>query len=571
MKSSNLHRASKTECSPVGVRIAVFILAVVPAFDGCKPPANSVRAVHGNTDWHINTAHLFITCSGYDSSQADYDPVSNCVPATWTEKAHVHIGQTNTAHYYNDSLVATPGDDKDSAKGIDQLMLLFYAGHGSPTSWNTLGDSGQQTKMRLGNASNNGYLRYYWQCSCDVFAHGPKDGTCGMAGTFEYACPKEFDGSADSSAMRNVYERWGPVIADSALRMACGASTAAYCHSSQVNKIWDDYNNLGYGVADSFIDGLSGGGVVPLCIARGNSYSDNPLNDATFTTAKNNAKGNTYFLQYLYVINPPIWSEPAFPPKPWPIWKVDPPEPPALFRKIEMKKSGELQVAEGEALKELNAPLIESKDPIVRDSTATHVRIDSRSGAIYLIGHRKAGLEKVMLGEREYGEAAQRIVEAFGLTEDDVQSPVVQQMMIESRTADAIKGEQVQKNVIVTFRKRLYIGETPVEVLGEGGQIKVQLNNDGTLMNLAKVWRTTVGKIRDAEPVPLERAREQALRRTPKPDEYKVLRWHLGYREETGNVRQEEMKAIYVFELVPTDLQKRAELPPMLVEIPAQE
>jgi hypothetical protein len=392
-----------------------------------------------------------------------------------------------------------------------------------------------------------------------------------MAGTFEYACPSQSDGSADSFNMRNVYERWGPVIADSALRMACGASTAAYCHASQVNKIWDDYNNLGYGVADAFIDGLSGGGVVPLCIARGNSYSDNPLNDATFTTAKNNAQGNTYFLQYINVIKPPIWSEPAFPPGPWPIWKVDPPEPPELFRKAKMKKAGELQVAEGEALKEFNASLIESRDPIVRDSTATRVRIDSRSGAIYVAGRRKTGLEKVTLGEREYGDAAQRIVEAFGLTEHDVEPPVVEQMMIESRSADGTKSEQVQKNVIVTIRKRLYLDKTPVQVLGQGGQIKVQLNNDGTLMNLAKVWRTTVGKIREVELMPLERAREQALGRTPKPDEYKVLRWHLGYAEETGNVRQDEMKAIYVFELVPTDLQKRAELPPMLVEIPAQQ
>lgn len=549
-------------------RIAAPFLVL--ALSGCQPPLNSVRATHGNTDWHINTAHKFISCSGYN----DGATVSNCAPGTWTNKTHVHIGDTNTAHYYNDMSVATAGDDNDATEGIDRVMLFFYAGHGAPTFWNTLGDNGQQTKMRLGNSGNNGYLRYYWQCSCDVFAHGPKDGTCSMAGTFEYACPSQFDGSADSSDMRNVFERWGPVIEGSGLRMACGASTTAYCHGSQVNKIWDDYNNLGLDVADSFIDGLSGSGVVPLCIARGNSFWDNPLHDDTFTAAPNNAAGNGYFLQYLGMLSkPPIWREIELVPKPWPIWKVAPPEPPEPFRKAKLLKMGDLRVVDGAALREVNARLLGSKDPILRESAATSARIDSRSGAIILKGRRKAGLDRVALGERNYAEAAQRIVEAFGLNERDVEPPVVEQMLMATRSARGEKGQSVpvQKNVIVTLRKRIDAGGTPLPMVGQGGLIKVQLNNDGTLMNLGKVWRTTTGKAGEAPLVPLDQARERALRQSPKPDAYKVLRWRLGYREETGNVRQEQMKAAYVFELVPRDPAQRAELPPMMIEIPAQE
>src|SRR5262245_43694187 len=142
--------------------IAISILVIVLSV-GCQPPLNSVRAVHGNTDWHINTANKFIECKGYNDGQT----VSNCVPTSWTNKTHAHIGDTNTAHYYNDTMFSTPGDDKDTTKGIDQLMLFFYAGHGSPQSWDTLGNSGHQTNMRLGNSDNGGYLRYYWQCSCD--------------------------------------------------------------------------------------------------------------------------------------------------------------------------------------------------------------------------------------------------------------------------------------------------------------------------------------------------------------------------------------------------------------------
>ena len=33
------------------------------------------------------------------------------------------------------------GDDSDLANGIDRAMLFFYAGHGNPEIWNTLGNS----------------------------------------------------------------------------------------------------------------------------------------------------------------------------------------------------------------------------------------------------------------------------------------------------------------------------------------------------------------------------------------------------------------------------------------------
>ena len=51
--------------------------------------------------------------------------------------------------------------------------------------------------MRLGDDSAS--LRYYWQCSCRVFAHGPSS----CAGSTEaYSCPDLFTGGTDSSTMR---------------------------------------------------------------------------------------------------------------------------------------------------------------------------------------------------------------------------------------------------------------------------------------------------------------------------------------------------------------------------------
>jgi hypothetical protein len=472
--------------------------------------------------------------------------------------------------------VTSPGDDSDTEKGIDQrYMLFFYAGHGSPTSWDTLGDNGHQTGMRLGNGGNGGHLRYYWQCSCDVFAHGPRVGTCAKAGTWDYACPGEFDGSTDSGNMRNVFERWGPALDGTDLRMACGASTAAYCHGSQVNKIWDNYNNLGYDVADAFIDGLDTDGVVPLCIARGTSFRSNPLRDTQFVTAANPAKVDNYYLQYVgQVTRLPFVEGMKLAPRVLPIWKADLPRPPGLLEDLTQPKSDDAQVLTGRSLETLNTRLGETKDALVGDSKATRVRFDPRSGALYIAGARKPDGEAV-LSEKEYIDAARRIAGAYGLAERDTVEPVVKQMLIAEwpaggRAAEGAQPSPKQKNIQVTLRRYVEVAGEKVPMIGEGGVLKVQLNNDGTLLNLAKVWRVMAEPIREAEVLPFDEAREQALRQTPKPGAYKVHAWRWGYREEAGNVRQDEFKVVYEFELVPVDLEQREALPPMLVEIPAQ-
>ena len=108
-------------------------------------------------------------------------------------------------------------------------VLVTNAGHGHPEFWHTLGNDAVQGDMNLGDGPS-GLLRYFWQCSCETFAHGPQ--SC-PSSSFVYACPEDFDGSSDSASMRNVYERWGPVLGDD-LRLACGVSTDAWCHEYNV-------------------------------------------------------------------------------------------------------------------------------------------------------------------------------------------------------------------------------------------------------------------------------------------------------------------------------------------------
>jgi hypothetical protein len=187
--------------------IVVALICVMYLFTCPKnPDLNTAITTHGNTDWHIDTAEEFLT--GKDMN-GTITAVNHC-PDTWT-KRHMHIGLANTNYFYYDKGITTSGDDTNLTNGIDQAMLFFYAGHGWPESWDTLGNSATQQYMSLGNCPGGGLLRYYWQCSCEVFAHGPKN--C-PGETFDYSWPGNFDGSADSPNMRNVYERWGPVLVE---------------------------------------------------------------------------------------------------------------------------------------------------------------------------------------------------------------------------------------------------------------------------------------------------------------------------------------------------------------------
>jgi hypothetical protein len=305
----------------------------------CNPSPNSAIAAHGNTDWHIDTANEFL----FGVDMHGTATASNHAPDGWT-KRHMHVGATNTAKYYHDKTRTTSGEDANLTNGIDTAMLFFYAGHGWPLSWNTLGDNASQPNMALANITDGaGRLRYYWQCSCEVFAHGPR--TC-PGSTWEYACPGSFSGGADSVEQRNVFERWGPVLR-SDLRMACGASTLAYCHEWNVNKVWDNFNNLGMSVAESFIDGLSGAGVVPLCMTMGGSdITRTPLYDTTFTNQPNTSGSSHYHVMYAggtesrWILPTVVVRIPQLLPK----YRVRPPDPPIRLRALDLR-SGRIAVA----------------------------------------------------------------------------------------------------------------------------------------------------------------------------------------------------------------------------------
>jgi len=479
----------------------------------------------------------------------------------------MHVGLTNTNVFYYDRDRIATGQDTDSTSGIDTAMLFFYAGHGfPPNAWSALGNSADVGSVTIGDDPGWGVLRYYWQCSCTVFAHGPSccagdscssTHPCTPGKDWWYQCPGEFDGSADSLTKPNVYERWGSAISPN-LRMACGVSTCGYCHEGEMNRIWNNYNNLGYDVADSFIDGLRSGSALPLCITMGGyNVNTTPLvQDTVFTNLPNTSGTSFLHIQYLsnfqssrisdtlvvrlpellpkivYVIPRPI-------PDPW--WNY----------RYRIDKEWMYSVDE-----------IEGRGP--------QIRINQLSGAMYIAGPAKPAGEPPLLSEEAYFDMASRHLRELGWLEGHTARPTGTRMMLASVPREKpAEQEHVQKNVIVTFARLLEVEEILVPVLGEGGRIEIQMNNDGSLLNASIVWRE-VADLGSWEKVKsYEEALVEAMAEIKEPWGYEVDNWEWGYVEEAGNAAQSEMHLVFRFWFVPREGEDVQKTPPLMIEVPA--
>jgi len=533
----------------------LFIASVLIAFltIGCcpqNPELNTAISAHGNTDWHIDTAEEFLLGTDMGGTPT----AANHCPDTWTRR-HIHVGVSNTNHFYYDDDLTTPGDDSDNTSGIDQAMLFFYAGHGNPTLWNTLGNNATQSNMSLGDCPGDGLLRYYWQCSCEVFAHGAR--TCPGA-TFHYSCPGSFDGSADSFNMRNVYERWGPVL-DPDLRMACGASTSAYCHETQMNRIWDNYNNNSFDVADSFIDGLNMWGVVPLCITMGGSdVTATPLYDSMFTNQPNTSGTSHYHIQFLsnFASTPRTSAlSSSSIPEMLPIIKVKPMPLPRALSNVRFKTRGNLLLSPDEV-----------------DKRGPRVRVNRLSGAVYVVGKRQLTVKRPVLKEEEYINYALDIIRKQAWSEKTLSKPEGAQIMIQAVPVDSKRKAQplYQKNVIVTFKRQIDVNGVSINFLGSGGVIRVQMNNDGSILNASKVWRPIVDMNKRVRVKKYKEAYQEALEQMKNPQAYKLDDWTWGYKEAAGNVKQTDLQIVFRFGFVPVDPETQTKYPPRMIEIPGQ-
>jgi hypothetical protein len=366
--------------------------------------------------------------------------------------------------------------------------------------------------------------------------------------------------------MRNVYERWGPAL-EPDLRMACGVSTAAWCHVGQTNAIWNNYNNLGFDVADSFIEGLAVGNAVPLCITMGGpDVTTTPLYDTAFTNLPNTSGTSDYHIQYLsdFASNP-TQPGPIEIPEFLPIFKVTPMPLPDPIRDLEFQCEGDFMSHDGDG-----------------GEPWTQVRVNRLSGAVNVFGERKATVDGSVLDEEEYIQRALSFIGDQGWDGGDFGAPMGARFMIETMPVDAgadVEGitltrddiQLSQKNVLLTFKRQIDVDGAPVNVLGEGGEVSVQMNNDGSVMNASKVWREISGVKEEAAPVKTyDEAYEEALEQLQDPQAYELENWTWGYLEAAGNVEQTELRIVFRFWFVAADPETLVEYPPQMIEITGQ-
>ena len=516
----------------------------------CNPPPNSVLAAHGNVDWHIDTANEFL----FGKNMAGTTTAGNHAPDTWS-KTHIHTGLTNTSKYYYDKSVVATGVDTNIPNGIDRAMLFFYAGHGNPTGWATLGDSASQGNMRLANLTGGGNLRYYWQCSCEVFAHGPQ--TCSPATTFEYACPDKFNGAADSAAMRNVFQRWGPALSTD-LRMACGGSTEMYCHTQEVDRVWKDYSKPGTTVAQMFLDGFGENGaygVVPLCMTRGgDDITKTPLYDTTFTNAPNTS-GNTHF----YLMYPSGTQKnnvsmmtPAQVPKTLPVFKASEGARPALV--MSLQPGASMDVASS----------------LVAGGHGKLERV-AQTGALHIDSGKFALPSKVALADAVYVQRAAGFLREQGWHEAQTAEPVVTRFQTASMPVNGKPSDfrQSQTGVTVHFKRVVPVDGTQLEVLGRAGVLRVHMNNDGAVLNASKSWRSLEAMGSAVQVKRFEQAESEAMKQLVNSASYRLDNWKLGYKEVTGADGKDELHPVFQFAFIATT-RGDMEHPPQLIEIPAQ-
>jgi len=486
----------------------------------------------------------------------------------------LHEGLCYAEPFYHDAALDPAGKDTDPVNGVDTATLFSSATFGTPETWLAMPhgrdpvmcpQNASEThvvdpkRMKLGNGQGTGDgLRYFWQCASNVFAHGPRQ--C-PGGAPDFSCPEGFDGTQDTVLARNVYERWGSMLAPG-LRMACGFSTAAFCQSDDIRRVWDLYDRStnGYAIADAFIEGFRQGreGTVPLCLTLGSANAERmSLLDEAFSTSPNPYGTSRYHVQYPVPFgsapkpgrtaetSAPLWA---------PIYGLKPMPLPSTLKLLAFEKQDAVLV---------------SGD--LEGATGFSVRVRPESGALYLGGKMDFDPNVLKLKEDQYLERASRFLQEWGLA-GAAAKPDGTRMMLESVPVNNITYDVTrrQKSVFITFRRHVEMEGKTVPVVGDGGLIRLQMNNDGSIARAAKIWREIAGVRKIARVKPYETAYAEALQQLATPALYNLDGWLWGYKEFEGTAEQKDLKIIYLFSFIPKGSDPLPQVSPVQVEVAAQ-
>jgi hypothetical protein len=180
--------------------------------------------------------------------------------------------------------------------------------------------------------------------------------------------------------------------------------------------------------------------------------------------------------------------------------------------------------------------------------------------------------EGPVLEEQEYIDRALRFIREQGWAERDFSEPMGVRSMIETTPVKDTRQVQrrLQKNVIVTLKRQIDVDGVLVNVLGEGGVMAVQMNNDGSVLNASKVWREVVSARQQAEVKSYEQAYQEALQQIDDPQMYELDHWTWGYKEAAGGAAQSELRIVFQFWFAPADHDTLPAHPPQMIEVPGQ-
>jgi len=188
---------------------------------------------------------------------------------------------------------------------------------------------------------------------------------------------------------------------------------------------------------------------------------------------------------------------------------------------------------------------------------------------MYVRGERKLDAKAQDIKEEDYIEMALGHAREYGWLEELSAKPQGTRFMIDSIPLEGKSAEKdrVQKNVTVKIRRLLDIDGRQVPVYGAGGVISVQMNNDGSLLNAHKVWRSIKTVKRQAKVKPYAVAEGEALKRLGEAKGYVLADWSWGYKELAGNVEQTQLRMIYRFDFRPETPELLLQNPPQMIEV----
>jgi hypothetical protein len=346
------------------------------------------------------------------------------------------------------------------------------------------------------------------------------------------------------------------------LRMACGFSTTAFCHPDDARRVWNlyDRSSNGFAAADAFIEGFrrEREGSLPLCITLGGaSVERTPLFDERLFTSPNPYGASHYHAQY-----PVPFSSKSRPGRPaetgsplWaPIFGLKPMPLPAMFSKLVFERHDGMLVSQD-----------------LENVSGLAVRVRPASGALFLNGKIHFDPDDPALKEDQYMDRADRFLREWGLAEVAAKPEGVRMMLetvpVSNRTYEVIRR---QKSVFVTFRRQVELDGKSIPVLGDGGLIRLQMNNDGSVARAAKVWREITGVRKIARIKPYETTYGEALQQLADPASYRLDGWTWGYKEFEGSAEQADLRIVHIFYFIPKGQDTALQVAPAKVEIAAQ-